>query len=391
MSPADLWKPTNPDFIQDPYRAYKQIGKLSKVFKAKTGDFVIMGYQDCKYILQDPSFETGLRLKWIEKMAKESALRNQPLEHVKQAVSGMLVQINPPAQQKIKADFAKAWPSIEEIKTISQEVIIKALEELPHEFNAIDLLCRKIPVQIISRLLRLNEQETQDHAVDGINLVQILSPYLTYRDIQSIDKSTTRLQTFLRGQILSDTYVPTKLTERIIASYPEEEMINLLLFFFTAGYETTSSLLTLCLFHLIKNKNHKLNIEKYGPQPFIDEILRRHSPVQITGRTNTKSIELHGQSIPKDSALTLCIGAANVDSDQFESAEEFKWNRAKREHLSFGYGMHFCLGNQLAEIEAEILIEQVLPILDKFEITANPVLRNMLTLKSYQSFDLRYK
>ena len=391
MKATDLWKPTDSHFIQSPYAAYGEIRKISDVFEANTGDFVIMGYHDCKRILQDPSFESGLRLKWIKKMTEQAAIRDQSFHHVKEAVSGMLVQLNPPNQQHIRADFAKSWPSTEELKKLSEEITVRVISELPKRLDAIDLLCRRIPLQVISQLLGLKWEETNNYAIDGINMVQILGPYLTYRDLTTISQSTQRLQSFLKDQIYSDTYIPTRITENIIKKYSGKEAINLLLFLFIAGYETTSSLLTLCLYHLLKNKDHIPKIEEFGTQPFIDEILRRHSPVQITGRTNTNSIEIGGLHVPANSALTLCIGAANVDPNQFENADEFVWNRSKREHLSFGYGMHFCLGNQLAEIEAQVLIEKLLPKLDKFEIVNEPVLRNMFTIKSYQSFDLSYQ
>ncbi|MEO9869475.1 cytochrome P450 [Ekhidna sp.] len=390
MRPADFWKPTHPDFIRYPYDAYREIRKTGNIFKANTGDYVVMDYQNCKRILQDPSFETGLRYTWTEKMATELARKNDSFDHVKEAVAGMLVQINPPEQQQIRSTFAKSWPSIHELKETSEQVVNQVIDELPTNFDAISQICRKIPLQVISRLIGLPVKEVEDYAMDGINLVQILSPYLTYRDIKSISDSTSRLQTFFRQSILSDDYAPTRLTEKIIADYREKEMINLLLFVFIAGYETTSSLLALCLHNLISNKDDVANIKKYGAKPFINEMLRLHSPVQITGRVNTESVELDGQFIPKNSSLTVCLGAANVDPAHFEKPEEFVWNRTKREHLSFGYGMHFCLGNQLAEIEVEILIEKLLPILDRIKIVNEPVLRDQFTIKSYQSFDLAF-
>ncbi len=391
MKPADLWKPTNPDFIQNPYKAYRKIREIDQTFKANTGDFVVMGYQDCKRILQDPSFEAGLRSAWVEKMVIESARRGESLQHVKEAISGMLIQINPPKHQIIRGGLAKTWPSVEELRKISEEITKQVISELPTKFDAISQICRKIPLQVICKLLGLPAKEIEKYTLDGIHLVQILGPYLSYRDIKTISQSTERLQSFLENHILSESYIPTEITEDIIRNYPEKEMINLLLFLFIAGYETTSSLLAQCIYHLIRNNDHLLNIKKYGAKSFINEILRLYSPVQITGRTNTEPVELSGQHIPKNSALTVCIGAANVDPSRFDRPEELIWNRPKRDHLSFGYGMHFCLGSQLAEIEAEVLIEKLLPILDKLKMVREPLLRNTFTIKSYHSFELEYK
>ncbi|WP_425392995.1 cytochrome P450 [Ekhidna sp.] len=391
MTVADLWKPTSRDFIHNPYHAYREIRKTHDVFRANTGDYVVLGYQECRHILQDPSFGTGLRLSWVEKMANESSKRGQDLSHLIDSVAGMLVQINPPEQQVIKSDMAKSWPGTAELKKVSEEIITVAINELPPQFDAIESICRKVPLNVISTLLGLPKEETKKYAIDGINLVQILGPYLSYRDILTIGESSKRLQSFIQENILAEGYSPTKLTNLLIQKYPETEVINLLLFIFIAGYETTSSLLTLCIYHLIKNKGYRSRIEKYGVKSFINEILRLHSPVQITGRTNNREIELDGQTIPKNAALTVCIAAANVDPAHFENPDELIWDRKKHEHLSFGYGLHHCLGSQLAEIEAEVLIEKLLPILDRLSIEKEPVLRDQYTIKSYQSFNLCLK
>ena len=293
MKPADLWKPTNTDFIQNPHDTYREIRKAGEgeVFKAKTGDFVVMGYDDCKHLLQDPSFKTGLRSSWVEKMAIESARRNESFHHLKEAVSEMLVQINPPKHQKIKGGLAKSWPSANELRELSDDIAHQVISELPSKFDAVSHLCRRVPLQVITKFLGIPVKETEKYAMDGINLAQVLGPYLSYRDIKTISQSTERLQTFLRKHILSDSYVPTKLTENIITNYPEKEIINLLLFLFIAGYETTSSLLVQCIYHLVKNKDYSIKIEKYGAKTFINEILSLNSLAQITGRTNTEPIE----------------------------------------------------------------------------------------------------
>jgi len=389
MTPADIWKPTDPDFIQNPHHAYRKIRNMgSEIFQAKTGDYVILGYQHCKEILQDPSFESGLRLDWALKMAEEMQRRNESFDHVKAAVSKMLVNINPPEHQKIRMLFAKSWPAVHELQRLVEETSRETMAELPEQFDAMDHLCRKIPLRVICKLLGIPYEEAQFYALDGIHLASILGPYLSLKEIRAISKSTKRLQSFLEEKLYNKEYEPTPLTRDVILSFSKEEAINLLLFLFIAGFETTSSLLALCIFHLIKNQKLASGVNEYGAESYINEILRVHSPVQITGRTNRHPIEIDGQQIPENAALTLCIGAANVDPTKFDHAEQLKLDRAKKEHLSFGYGIHYCLGGQLATMEAKTVVEALLPHLEKFKIVNDPVLRPLFTLKSYQSFDL---
>ena len=110
-----------------------------------------------------------------------------------------------------------------------------------------------------------------------------------------------------------------------------------------------------------------------------------HTPVQLTGRTTTKAMTLSGVEIPKNSALTLCIGAANRDPLHFIKPSNFDLNRSKNDHLSFGYGMHHCLGRQMAQIEATELIRSMLPFISQLSINTPPPAKTKLTIQSVAS------
>jgi cytochrome P450 family 142 subfamily A polypeptide 1 len=76
-------------------------------------------------------------------------------------------------------------------------------------------------------------------------------------------------------------------------------------------------------------------------------------------RTATRDVELHGRTVQKDQKLLLLYPAANRDETVFERPEEFESGRSPNEHVAFGFGPHFCLGNQLARLELRVMFERL--------------------------------
>ena len=92
----------------------------------------------------------------------------------------------------------------------------------------------------------------------------------------------------------------------------------------------------------------------------VEELLRYEAPSPVQGRWTTAEIELHGQVIPADSKVLMITGAAGRDERAFPDADRFDIHRHMDHHVSFGYGVHFCLGAALARLEGRIALEETL-------------------------------
>jgi len=92
----------------------------------------------------------------------------------------------------------------------------------------------------------------------------------------------------------------------------------------------------------------------------IEEMLRFESPTQTLPRRPTCEVELHGITIPAESRLLVCYGAANHDERAFEDPERFDFTQKRKRHLAFGLGAHHCLGSALARLEARVVFEELL-------------------------------
>jgi len=92
----------------------------------------------------------------------------------------------------------------------------------------------------------------------------------------------------------------------------------------------------------------------------IEEILRYEPPSPVQARYVTADVEHHGQTVPEGSVILLLNGSANRDDRKFPEGERFDVNRRIDHHLSFGYGIHFCLGASLARLEGRVALDEVL-------------------------------
>ena len=138
-----------------------------------------------------------------------------------------------------------------------------------------------------------------------------------------------------------------------------------------AGAETTTRLIgwTGKLLSEHPDQRRQLAADRSLIPGAIEEILRYEPPALQAARYVTRDVEIHGQTVPAGSAMLTLIGAANRDVERFGAdAEMFDTTRAPRQHLTFGVGAHYCLGNALARLEGHIALDEVLNRFPDWEV-----------------------
>jgi cytochrome P450 len=149
----------------------------------------------------------------------------------------------------------------------------------------------------------------------------------------------------------------------------KDELISIVTVFLSAGNETTTSAISNMIIQLIDEPGleHRLRDDAALIPAFIEEVLRLQSPVQALFRRARVDIEVDGVMIPAGSVLVLRWGAANRDPKKFENPAQFDITRPNsRQHITFGFGPHFCVGNQLARNEMRISVERLLKRMKNF-------------------------
>jgi cytochrome P450 len=143
----------------------------------------------------------------------------------------------------------------------------------------------------------------------------------------------------------------------------EDELLAMAFLLLFAGFETTVHLLSGGTLALLKAPQQKERLRKDWSllPPAVEELLRFVSPVQMSeARHVIRDLEFHGQELRRGDAIVAWLGAANADLARFPDPEKLDLARSPNPHVSFGSGMHFCLGAQLARVEAQVGFERLL-------------------------------
>jgi cytochrome P450 len=137
-----------------------------------------------------------------------------------------------------------------------------------------------------------------------------------------------------------------------------------------AGNETTTRLIGWAGKVLADNPDQRRElVEDRSLIPnAIEELLRFESPAPHTGRCVATDVEIQGQIVPADSAILLMLGAANRDPRKFDDPERFDIRRQITQHLTFGYGIHFCLGAALGRLEGVVALDEILTRFPEWDV-----------------------
>lgn len=156
------------------------------------------------------------------------------------------------------------------------------------------------------------------------------------------------------------------------AEISDHEIASLLYSLLFAGHETTTTLIANS-FRVLLDHQEQWNQLIENPKQIgkaVDEVLRYSGSIVGWRRKAIKDTEVGGQPIAKGDGLLLLMGSANRDDERFKNGEEFDITRANaREHLSFGFGIHYCLGNMLAKLQAKICLEEATKLMPSLQLS----------------------
>jgi cytochrome P450 len=213
---------------------------------------------------------------------------------------------------------------------------------------------------------------------DGMPDGEVFAEFIDWRIDHPADDLTTEL---LEAEFEDETGELRKLRR--------EELLMFMNVVNVAGAETTTRLIGWSgkLLSEHPDQRRRLAADRALLPGTIEEILRYEPPALQAARYVTRDVEYYGQTVPAGSAMLTLIGAANRDHERFGSdAEEFNIARPARQHLTFGVGAHYCLGNALARIEGRIALDEVLNRFPDWEVDVeNAVFASSSAVRGWDS------
>ena len=264
------------------------------------------------------------------------------------------------------------------------------------QVDLIEDFAASIPIEIIGNLLGVPNTErgplrgwslailgalepvlTPERAASGNTAVREMLAYLSAlvddRRVHPRDPDTDVLTRLIQGDTGSETGNATE-AERLT----ETELLHQCIFLLNAGHETTTNLIGNALHALTAWEGEKMRLIAHVSEPAmiksaVEEFLRFESSNQLGNRITTEETVVGGVTLPPDSRITLCIGAANRDPAQFPDPDRLDLTREPNKHIAFGFGIHTCAGMNLARLEARVALSKFLARFPDYALAGEPV------------------
>ncbi|MCS0787423.1 cytochrome P450 [Cytobacillus firmus] len=302
-----------------------------------------------------------------------------------------LLDMDPPTHRRYRNLVSQAFTpkTIQELEPRITAITHELLAPLQgkRKIDMVAEIAYPLPVIVISDMLGVSShdrkmfKEWSDILVAG---TQSASPNVLYKLFAKQEKAMLDLQTYFKRKIskphinLTNNIISTLMTAEVGGdTLSMDELLSFCFLLLVAGNETTTNLISNTMLTLFEQPDilNQLYRDHSLIPAAIDEVLRYRSPFHGMNRFVTEDMELKGMKLKKGQEVMAWIGSANRDESVFDKPDVFDINRSPNNYLSFGAGVHYCLGSQLAKLEAKICITEMLKAIPNMKLDTSKQLR----------------
>lgn len=362
----------SPAFFENPYPLYEQIRHAGALLPLGPNIYVTGRYQMIDTLLRDRRMGKTY-LQSVQARYGEAATQDP----VFQALSRTFLMMNPPAHTRLRALLMQAFNrrQVEALAQIVDTTTRSLLDRIGNrgEFDLVTDFALPLPGEIICRLLDIPVE-------DGIKLGTAASRLASALDLAPLDsdqlteanQAALTLEAYFRDVVAQRRAQPGEdLISSLIGAQTEgttlteAEIVSNVILLFVAGHETTSNMIGNAMIALFRAPAELDRLtaglsDRALVSRAVAECLRYDGAVQMVVRTAFEEVTLEGASVPRGAIVFMLIGAANRDPGVFASPDRLDLSRDGTPPLSFGGGIHYCLGARLATLELEAAMAGVL-------------------------------
>jgi cytochrome P450 len=381
---------------EDPYLRYAQLRTTAPVARASDGALVVTRYADCHAVVRDPRFVKApvqgmLRLGYPD-WEQHAGLR---------LLATSMLAANPPDHTRLRRLVSGAFTPrrVERLRPAVARLVTDLLAGVTGDVDFVGTFAFPLPVTVIGELLGVPEPDRaqfQGLVRDWTQLFEVVSREV----VRQADAAAVTMRDYLadlvaarRRQPADDLLSALVAVEEAGDRLSKEELLTTATLLFAAGFETTTHLLGNGLVALLCHPDQLADWRGHsGDGQFaagaVEELLRFDSPVQILIRVAAAELELTDVTVSAGERVIAYLGAGNRDPARFADPDRLDLRRLDNAPLSFGGGIHYCLGAALARLEAQIAFPALLAARPRPELTGDPVRRDSLTLRGYTSIPI---
>ncbi|GAA1958457.1 cytochrome P450 [Amycolatopsis minnesotensis] len=314
-----------------------------------------------------------------------------------------LLVVQPPQHTRIRKLVSRTFTprAVNRLTGRMREVADDLLDRIPEgePFDLVEAFAAPLPVMVIAEILGVPTTMRDQFLRWGNEAAATLDPGLGWRAFWRADSALRGLNSWFEGHLAHLRHAPGEdLLSKLVhdvengdrLSDTELRATGLLLL--GAGFETTVNLIGNAVRLLLDHPGQlaALRADPSGWANAVEEVLRYDSPVQVTLRVASQDLQLAGLPLPEGRPVVTMLGGANRDPEVFAEPHTFDVTRPNaREHLAFSAGIHYCLGAQLARLEASIALQALFERFDGLALAGSPTRRGTRVLRGYTELPVR--
>jgi cytochrome P450 len=394
-----------PEGRADPYPLYEQMRAAAPVCRTMFGPLLVSGYDDCLAVLRDPRLGRGVgqgeQTGLLSSLGGDDSTRERS-EFFELAQHNMLLA-DPPDHTRLRKLVSRAFTPrrVDDLRPAMESLVDGLLDEMAGagEVDFMSAFALPLPMAVIGALVGVPEEDWARLQPLVRADAKGIEPVLTDEENREAVAALGELGDYFGELLEQRRREPTydMLTGLAQARDQDDqltdyEVVSTAILLFAAGFETTTNLLGNGLLALLR---HPDQLQAWRADPAlartaVDELLRWDSPVQLNIRAVLEPADLHGEPLEVGERIIVLQGSANRDGRHFDHADRLDVARQDNVPLSFGWGIHHCLGAPLARMEGEIVFRSLFEQFDTIELLdPDPSWRPNLTLRGLAALPVR--
>jgi cytochrome P450 len=387
------FNPLDPDFIADPYPFYRRLRETAPVYKTPAGFWLLTRYEDVNFCLRDKRFGKDFVGNMERRYGKSGGMNEPAIANL----SRTMLVLDPPDHTRLRGLVNKAFTArrVADMRPRIRALVNEQLDRVVAQghMDVILDLAHRLPVIVICDMLGIPEEHRAPFLASSTVNGRLIDPVpLTREELDQVNTATEAGSLYFRHLCDLRRREPRDdLTTELVRAEeagdkltPEELEANIQLLF-GAGHETTTNLIGngLLALHRQPDQWQRLKADPTLIPNAVEELLRYDSSVQLTGRVTNAQVEIGGVTLGAGESLLALLGAANHDPAQYRDPDRLDVGRPNVRPMSFGGGIHHCLGAQLARLEAELVFTALIDRIPDIELPEKdtPAWRHTFTLR----------
>ncbi|MEV4158793.1 cytochrome P450 [Nonomuraea dietziae] len=352
--------PWNPDFVASPYAVYDELRREAPVsFFEPTGQWLIARHADVNALLRDRRLgRSYLHLATHEEFGREPEPDFQ--EPFWRVIRAGMLDVEPPVHTRLRRLVSKAFtPRMVESMRPRVRAIVEGLVDDFVEKGGGDLIAEvaePLPVTVIAEMLGVPDADRHLLRPWSADICGMYELNPSQEAQHTAVRAASEFSDYLKGLARARRAAPGEDLISALAQIEElteDELVGTCVLLLNAGHEATVNVTGNGWWSLFRNPSELVRLrEDLSLLPTaVEELMRYDTPLQMFERWVLEDIEVGGVAIPKGVEIALLFGSANRDPEVFDRPDALDVGRADNPHISFGAGIHFCLGAPLARIE----------------------------------------